>query len=76
MNKDIKDQYSIIEDIVKSNFILNPGRYVGTEDVEDDNETFPEKMKRLTQEYVRLSKESQKLDKEIRKNLKEIGFEI
>ncbi len=46
------------------------------EEVEDDGEPFPEKMKRLTQEYARLSEESQKLDKEIRKNFKEIGFEI
>ena len=65
-----------LEDISKNNFVLTPGRYVGAEEVEDDGEPFPEKMKRLTQEYARLSEESQKLDKEIRKNLKEIGFEI
>ena len=55
---------------------MTPGRYVGAAEVEDDGEPFPEKMKRLTQEYARLVEESQKLDKEIRKNLKEIGFEI
>ena len=53
-----------------------PGRYVGAEEIEDDDEPFPEKMKRLTQEYAKLTEESTKLDKEIRKNLKEIGFEI
>lgn len=65
-----------ISDIEKNNFVLTPGRYVGAEDIEDDGEPFPEKMKRLTQEYAKLSEESAKLDKEIRKNLKEIGFEI
>ena len=65
-----------IKDIEKNNFVLTPGRYVGAEEIEDDGEPFPEKMKRLTQEYARLSEESAKLDKEIRKNLKEIGFEI
>jgi len=65
-----------IEDIEKNNFVLTPGRYVGAEEIEDDGEPFPEKMKRLTTEYDRLTKESAKLDKEIRKNLKEIGFEI
>ena len=65
-----------ISDIEKNNFVLTPGRYVGAEEVEDDGEPFPEKMKRLTSEYAKLSAESKKLDKEIRKNLKGIGFEI
>ena len=65
-----------IEDIEKNNFVLTPGTYVGGEDIEDNGEPFPEKMKRLTTEYDRLTKESAKLDKEIRKNLKESGFEI
>jgi len=58
-------QHSILSDL-----------HVGAEEIEDDGEPFPEKMKRLTQEYARLSEESKKLDLEIRKNLKEIGFEI
>ena len=65
-----------IKDIEKNGFVLTPGRYVGVEEIEDDGEIFPEKMKKLTQEYAKLSRESKKLDKEIRKNLKGIGFEI
>ena len=65
-----------ISDIKKNNFVLAPGRYVGTEDVEDDGEPFPDKMTRLTQEYGKLSDESRQLDKKIRKNLMELGFEI
>jgi len=65
-----------VEDIEKNNFVLTPGRYVGTKELEDDGEPFPEKMRRLTYEYAKLSRESEKLDTEIRKNLKEIGFEV
>ena len=65
-----------IKDIEKNGFVLTPGRYVGVEEIEDDGEQFPEKMKKLTQEYAKLLEESKKLDKEIRKNLKRIGFEI
>ena len=65
-----------ISDIEKNNFVLTPGRYVGAEEIKDDGEPFPDKMKRLTTEYSKLSKESIKLDKEIHINLKEIGFEI
>ena len=68
-------QVKTIKEIVKAN-VLTPGRYVGAEEVEDDGEPFPEKMKRLTQELARLWEESAKQDKEIRKNLKGIGFEI
>ncbi|MDE1818368.1 MAG: N-6 DNA methylase [Thaumarchaeota archaeon] len=65
-----------IEDIAKNNFVLTPGRYVGAEDVEEDDEPFEDKMKRLVKEYSELSEKSKDLDKEIRKNLKELGFEI
>lgn len=64
------------EDIAKSNYSLSPGRYTGSEEVEDDGEPFEDKMKRLVKEYSDLSEKSKELDKEIRKNLKEIGFEI
>jgi len=64
------------EEIEENKFVLTPGRYVGSEDIDDDDEPFEEKMKKLTSEYAKLSEESKTLDKEIRKNLKEIGFEI
>jgi len=65
-----------IKDISEFNYVLTPGRYVGAEDVEEDDEPFEEKMKRLTKEYGELSEKSKDLDKQIRKNLKELGFEI
>ncbi len=56
--------------------ILTPGRYVGTEDVEDDPEVFEEKMKRLTSELAGQFKESHKLEEEIKKNLEGIGWKV
>ena len=55
---------------------MTPGRYVGTEDIEEDDEEFDEKMKRLTSELAGLFKESERLEKEIRKNLGSIGYDF
>ena len=64
------------EEIAKFGYVLTPGRYVGAEDVEEDDEPFEEKMKKLTTEYGELVEKSKELDKQIRKNLKDLGFEI
>ena len=64
------------EEIAKFGYVLTPGRYVGADDIEDDDEPFEQKMNRLTKEYAELSEKSKVLDREIRKNLKELGFEI
>jgi type I restriction enzyme M protein len=65
-----------INDIEKNKFVLTPGRYVGSEENVEDDESFEEKMNRLTKEYAKLSDESRKLDIQIRRNLKEMSFEI
>jgi len=65
-----------LEEIEKHNYILTPGRYVGIEEVEEDDEAFEEKMKRLTAELSEQMKEGQKLDQEIKKNLESIGFKV
>jgi len=64
------------EEIKKYGFILTPGRYVGIEDMEEDDEAFEKKMNRLISELSQQMKESRKLDEEIKKNLKSIGYEI
>jgi len=64
------------EEIEKHDFILTPGRYVGVEEIEEDDEVFEEKMKRLTSELSGQMKKRKKLDEEIRKDLKGIGYEI
>ncbi len=65
-----------LKDIEKNDFILTPGRYVGTEDVEDDGEPFDDKMKRLTGNLSEQFEESKKLEEEIKKNLKVIGWGV
>ena len=65
-----------LEEVEKNNFILTPGRYVGIEEVEEDDEEFEEKMKRLTAELSEQMKEGQKLDQDIKKNLESIGWKV
>ena len=65
-----------IEDIAKQDYILTPGRYVGIEEQEEDDEPFEEKMGRLTGELSGLFEKSHVLEEEIKDKLTKIGFEI
>ena len=64
------------EDIAAQDYILTPGRYVGIEDKEEDDEPFDEKMTRLTSELSQMFAKSHELEEEIRKRLGAIGYEI
>ncbi len=64
------------EDITKQDYILTPGRYVGIEDQEIDDEPFDDKMARLTSELSEMFKKSHELESEIRKKLRAIGYEV
>jgi len=61
-------------EIASHGYVLTPGRYVGAEQVEDDDEPFEEKMKRLTATLKEQQAESKKLDGVITSNLKELGY--
>jgi len=63
-----------LEDIRKHGHVLTPGRYVGAAEVEDDDEPFEEKMKRLVAELRVEQAEAAKLDAAIAANLKELGY--
>jgi type I restriction enzyme M protein len=63
-----------IEEIRQHGYVLTPGRYVGAEAVEEDDEPFEDKMKRLTSKLEEQFAESAKLEKEIRENMKRLGF--
>lgn len=65
-----------LQEIEKQDFILTPGRYVGIEEQEDDDEPFEEKMDRLTSELAEMFAKSHELEDEIRKKLGAIGYEI
>ena len=64
-----------IDEIKEHGYNLNPGRYVGLEEVEEDDEYFNEKIQRLVVDLKEQFIEAQRLDKAIWSNLKEIGHE-
>jgi type I restriction enzyme M protein len=63
-----------LADIAAHGFVLTPGRYVGAAEVEDDDEPFEEKMKRLVATLNEQFAESAKLEKTIKANLKGLGY--
>lgn len=65
-----------IEEVEKNGFVLTPGRYVGTDYVEEDDEVFEEKMSGLTKELSEQFAKSKELEERIKKNLGDIGFNI
>jgi type I restriction enzyme M protein len=77
-HKDVKGycKSATLKEIQEQVYILTPGRYVGAEDIEEDDEVFDEKMKRLTAELSEQFAESKVLEKEIKKNLTGLGFEV
>ena len=63
-----------LEDIRKHGHVLTPGRYVGAEEQEEDDEPFVEKMARLAATLEQQFTESARLETAIRKNLSAIGI--
>ena len=76
--EDVKGFCAVVDtkEIEKQDYILTPGRYVGIEEAEEDDEPFEEKMARLTSELADMFKKNHELEVEIRKNLEAIGYEI
>ncbi len=63
-----------LDEIRKHGYVLTPGRYVGAEVKDDDDEPFDEKMKRLVAQLREQQAEAVQLDAAIAKNLEELGF--
>lgn len=63
-----------IAEVEKNGFVLTPGRYVGSEIIEEDDEVFEEKMRRLTTELNGQFEQSKELEQKIKDNLGKIGF--
>ena len=76
--EDVKGFCAVVgtDEIAKQDYILTPGRYVGIEEQEADDEPFDEKMTRLTGELSAMFAKSHELEEEIRKNLGAIGYEM
>lgn len=65
-----------LDQIRTHEYILTPGRFVGLEEIEDDNEPFDDKMTRLTGELAELFAKSHELEEDIKKQLGSIGYEF
>ena len=63
-----------LEEIAAHGYVLTPGRYVGAEEVEDDDEAFEEKMLHLTQKLEKQFEESARLEAAIRENFRGLGY--
>ena len=64
------------QDIARQDYILTPGRYVGIEEQEEDDEPFEAKMRRLTRELSELFAQSHELEAKIKEQLGAIGYEV
>jgi len=65
-----------IEEVRQQGHVLTPGRYVGAEIKEDDDEPFEEKMRRLVAQLKEQRTEGRRLDEAIATNLKNLGFPL
>ena len=63
-----------LDDIREHEHVLTPGRYVGTEEQENDGEIFADKMARLTAQLAEQFAESAQLEGSIKKNLARLGY--
>jgi type I restriction enzyme M protein len=65
-----------MQEVAENNFVLMPGRYVGTEEEAEDLVPFAEKMQTLTATLAEQFAQGEQLQKNIRENLKSIGYEF
>jgi type I restriction enzyme M protein len=65
-----------LAEIATHGHVLTPGRYVGAEEVEDDDEAFAEKMQKLTEKLGEQMAKGTELDQLIRQKLGGLGYEF
>lgn len=63
-----------LDEVSKHGHVLTPGRYVGAEDVEKDDEPFGARIKRLSATLREQQAEAARLEAAISANLKELGY--
>ncbi len=66
----------MLTDISKCDHVLSPGRYVGSEDIDDSSEDFSLSMEMLLQSLSEQMTKDASLDLLIRSKLKGLGYEI
>lgn len=65
-----------LAEIAEHGYVLTPGRYVGAEDIEDDDEVFSDKMDRLTAQLAEQMAKGVELDALIREKLGALGYGV
>jgi len=65
-----------LAEIAEHGHVLTPGRYVGAEEVEDDDEAFADKMQKLTEKLGEQMAKGAELDALIRQKLGGLGYEF
>ena len=65
-----------LAEVEANNFVLTPGRYVGTEEVEDDGIPYEEKVATISENLKGYFEKSIELQKRIKTNLVKVGIEI
>lgn len=72
--KTILGESRVVEasEVKEHDYVLTPGRYVGSAEIEDDNEVFAEKMERLVAELDAQFAKAHELETRIKANLEKI----
>lgn len=65
-----------LDEVRANNYVLMPGRYVGTEEAQDDGIPFEDKMNVLTTQLAEQFARGIELQQRIRENLKGIGYDF
>jgi type I restriction enzyme M protein len=65
-----------LAEIAHHGHVLTPGRYVGSEEVDDDDEDFATKMRQLTEKLGEQMAKGAELDQVIRQRLGGLGYEF
>ncbi|WP_250903280.1 HsdM family class I SAM-dependent methyltransferase [Ralstonia pickettii] len=65
-----------LAEIAEHGHVLTPGRYVGAEEPEDDDEAFGDKMERLTSQLAEQMAKGAELDEVIREKLGRLGYAV
>jgi type I restriction enzyme M protein len=63
-----------LDEIREHDFVLTPGRYVGSEEIEEDDEALADKMQRLTAELNEQFEKNHELEAKIKANLERIKW--
>jgi type I restriction enzyme M protein len=65
-----------LKEVEENNFVLTPGRYVGTEDVEDDGISYEDKIAVISENLKSHFEQSILLQERIKENLKKVGIAL